>query len=105
VPVRASSSGEQRTRDMFFALVRQHLASLYHVVAALAGMPRQRRRALMVRHVQGLTGASLAGALGPPEPAAERIIASAREYLRQRLIDSGWGASKERGATSDATKI
>jgi DNA-directed RNA polymerase specialized sigma24 family protein len=61
------------------------------VDVALAGMPRQWRRALLLRHVEGVSGANLAKAIGRPEPETERILAHASEYLRQRLVESGCG--------------
>jgi RNA polymerase sigma factor (sigma-70 family) len=59
------------------------------VNAALAGMPREWRRALRLRHAEGFTDAELAQALQKAEPEIERILEYARQHLRQRLIESG----------------
>jgi RNA polymerase sigma factor (sigma-70 family) len=59
------------------------------VNAALAGMPRQWRRALRLRHGEGLTGEELAEALEKSEPEIERILEYARQHLRQKLTESG----------------
>jgi len=59
------------------------------VNAALAGMPREWRRALRLRHAEGFTEAELAQALQKAEPEIERILEYARQHLRQRLIESG----------------
>jgi DNA-directed RNA polymerase specialized sigma24 family protein len=61
------------------------------VEVAMAGMPRQWRRALLLHHVEGLAGAELAKAIGRPEPETGRILEHASGYLRQRLIESGCG--------------
>lgn len=57
--------------------------------AALAGMPRTWRRALLLRHAAGLSGPALARALRKPPPDVERMLVTARAYLRQRLVESG----------------
>ena len=59
------------------------------VNAALAGMPREWRRALRLRHVEGLTSAALGEVLEKSEPEIERILEYARQHLRQSLIESG----------------
>jgi RNA polymerase sigma factor (sigma-70 family) len=59
------------------------------VDAALAGLPDQWRELLLLRYVDGLTGAELATAAGKPEAAVQRTLEHAREYLRQRLVDAG----------------
>jgi RNA polymerase sigma factor (sigma-70 family) len=56
---------------------------------ALTGLPREWRRALLLCHVEGLTGAELARSMGRAEPETERILEHAREYLRQRLLEAG----------------
>jgi RNA polymerase sigma factor (sigma-70 family) len=63
----------------------------WSVNAALAGMPREWRRTLLLRHVDGLTRAELAKTLGRTESEVGRILEHAREYLRQKLIESGYG--------------
>jgi RNA polymerase sigma factor (sigma-70 family) len=57
--------------------------------AALAGIPDRWRRALLLRYVDGLTGADLARAMGQPEADVERVLGHASEHLRQRLVESG----------------
>lgn len=59
------------------------------VNSALAGMPREWRRALHLRHVEGLTDEELAEALAKEEPEIERILEYARQHLRQKLTESG----------------
>jgi RNA polymerase sigma factor (sigma-70 family) len=59
------------------------------VNAALAGLPREWRQALWLRHGEGLTGTKLAKAVGRPEPEIERILESTLQYLRQRLVELG----------------
>jgi RNA polymerase sigma factor (sigma-70 family) len=56
---------------------------------ALAGLPSTWRRAVLLRHINGLAGAALAGALGRPEAETDRMLDHARAYLRQRLVESG----------------
>jgi RNA polymerase sigma factor (sigma-70 family) len=57
--------------------------------AALAGMPQEWRRALRLRHSEGLSTEELAEALDKNEPEIEQILEYAREHLRQSLIESG----------------
>jgi len=59
------------------------------VSTALAGMPAEWRRALLLRHVDGLMGGELARALGRSEPETRRILEQAGAYLRQKLVESG----------------
>ena len=59
------------------------------VSAALAGLPGEWRRALLLRHVDGLAGSQLAQAIGKPEPEVQRILEHAGGYLRERLLESG----------------
>lgn len=59
------------------------------VRSALDSMPRESRRALLFRYVQGLQGQELAQLLGKPIVEVNRIIEEARSRLRQKLIDSG----------------
>jgi DNA-directed RNA polymerase specialized sigma24 family protein len=59
------------------------------VKAALAGMPTEWRRALLLCHVEGLSAAELARTIGRAEQEIERVLEHAREYLRQKLIESG----------------
>jgi RNA polymerase sigma factor (sigma-70 family) len=68
-------------------LERKELRSC--VNAALATMPRDWRRALLLYQVEGLAGAVLAEAVGRPAPEVPRILEQARNYLRQRLVESG----------------
>jgi len=59
------------------------------VNAALARMPRAWRRALRLRHGEGLTDEELAEALDKQEPEIERILEYARQHLRESLLESG----------------
>jgi RNA polymerase sigma factor (sigma-70 family) len=59
------------------------------VNAALAGLPGEWRRALLLHHVEGLEGEELAEALRRPAPEIQRTLEHARQYLRQRLVESG----------------
>jgi RNA polymerase sigma factor (sigma-70 family) len=59
------------------------------VDSALAAMPQVWRRALRLRHVEGLDGAELARAMDRPEVETRQIVAHAQEFLRQRLRESG----------------
>lgn len=67
---------------------------------ALATMPRQWRRILLLRYVDGLTGAELAKAAGMAEPEIERLLGYAREYLRHRLIEAGCALETTTGRKS-----
>ncbi len=58
------------------------------VEAALAGLPREWREILLLRHVEGLTGAELARVAGTSPAEVERVLDLARQYLRQRLVES-----------------
>jgi RNA polymerase sigma factor (sigma-70 family) len=57
--------------------------------AALAGMPQEWRRALRLRHTEGLTSEELSEALDKDEAEIEQILEYARGHLRQSLIESG----------------
>jgi len=57
--------------------------------AALTGLPRDWRRALLLRHVEGLGYARLARMLGTSTSEIHRLLDHARQYLRQRLVESG----------------
>jgi RNA polymerase sigma factor (sigma-70 family) len=59
------------------------------VRAALGAMPREWRRLLILRYVQGLRHAELARATGVPETEIDRSLEHARATLRQKLIESG----------------
>jgi len=59
------------------------------VAGALAGLPREWRRAVMLRYVEELSGARLAKALRTSLGDAHRILDHARHYLRQRLLEAG----------------
>jgi DNA-directed RNA polymerase specialized sigma24 family protein len=52
-------------------------------------MPKQWRRALVLRHVDGLGDEALGKALGRAEPEARWIFTFARELLRQHLVAAG----------------
>ena len=55
---------------------------------ALARMPRDCRRALLLRQVEDLSGAEIAGALGVSVRAVEWLLQRARQHLRQTVLDS-----------------
>lgn len=59
------------------------------VNAALTAMPKEWRRVLLLRHVDGLTGAELAATVGTTKAQVKRLLESAREDLRRRLLESG----------------
>ena len=59
------------------------------VNSAMAGMPAEWQRALMLRFGRGLKGATLAQALGKPASETSRVLELAHAYLRQRLVESG----------------
>jgi RNA polymerase sigma factor (sigma-70 family) len=59
------------------------------VAEALAGLPEEWRRALLLRYDEGLTGVKLAKAIGKSEPEMARILKNARTSLRQKLIELG----------------
>jgi RNA polymerase sigma-70 factor (ECF subfamily) len=56
---------------------------------ALVRLPREWRQALMQRHVWGLVGSELAGALRLTERETGRVLECARAYLRQTLLEAG----------------
>jgi DNA-directed RNA polymerase specialized sigma24 family protein len=58
------------------------------VAAALAGMPEEWRRALLMRHVNGLERSEVARAIGRPEQELDEILDHARAYLRVKLLES-----------------
>jgi RNA polymerase sigma factor (sigma-70 family) len=58
------------------------------VDAALAGLPADWRRAVILRHVEGLSGDALARALGKTNEETERMLEYARAYLRERLTEA-----------------
>jgi hypothetical protein len=60
-----------------------------YVRAAPARMEWPWRRALLLYHGEGLTGAELVRATGPRGPASERALAGARDALRRRPVASG----------------
>jgi RNA polymerase sigma factor (sigma-70 family) len=57
--------------------------------AALAGLPEQWRRALELHLVEGRPRAEAAQALGTSEEEAQHMLDRARDYVRQRLRESG----------------
>jgi RNA polymerase sigma factor (sigma-70 family) len=65
--------------------------------AALAALPRDWRRALLLSHVEELSGPELARAVGRPEPEVRRIVEYARQYLRDKLVESGFTLRSEAG--------
>ena len=64
---------------------------------ALAGLPSEWREVVLLHHVDGMAGPELARAAGKPQPEVERILERARDYLRQRLVESGCRLKAEDG--------
>jgi RNA polymerase sigma factor (sigma-70 family) len=64
------------------AAARADLAELWR---AIGGLPRQQRKALLLREFSGLSYAELADALSVSEPAVESLLFRARRELRLRL--------------------
>ena len=62
---------------------------MHCVNTALAGMPKEWRRALRLRHEKGLISKDLAEALEKDEPEIEQTLEYALKHLRQSLIESG----------------
>jgi ribosomal subunit interface protein len=61
------------------------------VRSLLAQMPREWRRALLLHDLGGQKEANVAKAIGKPEMDIGRILEQARDYLRTKLIDYGYG--------------
>ena len=59
------------------------------VSIALAGLPDEWRRALLLRHADGLAVGEVAKTLGRSEQETRHILERARDYLRQKLVESG----------------
>jgi RNA polymerase sigma factor (sigma-70 family) len=59
------------------------------ISAALKALPREWRRAVLLRGVEGLHGTQLAKALGKTPPETHRLLDHARHDLRQRLLEAG----------------
>jgi len=68
------------------------------VRSALAGLPRLWRRALLLRHLDGLAGPRLARALGKSPSEMHRVLDHAQQYVRQRLVESGFRFSRPAAA-------
>ena len=59
------------------------------ISAALKALPREWRRAVLLRYVEGLHGTRLAKALGKTSAETHRLLDHARHDLRQRLLEAG----------------
>jgi RNA polymerase sigma factor (sigma-70 family) len=69
------------------------------VTKALREMPSHWRQTLLQHDLQNRSRADIAKESGKPESEVDRIVQSAREYLRQRLVSSGFDFKKtERAA-------
>ncbi len=60
------------------------------VAVALEEMPATWRRALLLRHAEGLRPSELAEALGLSSSEVERILEQARARVRQRVAEAGY---------------
>jgi hypothetical protein len=60
----------------------------------LKAMPPVWRRALLLRHVDGLTGPAVARAVGRPEREIGALLDHARAYLREYLLSSRCAATE-----------
>ena len=60
------------------------------IAAALAEMPATWRRALLLRHAEGLGSTELAEALGLRAAEVERILEQARARVRRRVAEAGY---------------
>ena len=56
------------------------------------------RRALLLRHLDGLAGPRLARALGKSPSEIRRVLDHAQKYVRQRLMESGCRFSRSAAA-------
>jgi RNA polymerase sigma factor (sigma-70 family) len=60
------------------------------VKRSLQEMPRKWRRMLLLHDVQGRSQEEIAKEMGKADSEIDRDLQSSREYLRQKLIDSGF---------------
>jgi RNA polymerase sigma factor (sigma-70 family) len=60
------------------------------VTKALNEMPKQWRQTLLQHDLQNRSRTDIAKEIGKPESEVDRIVQTAREYLRQRLASSGF---------------
>jgi RNA polymerase sigma factor (sigma-70 family) len=60
------------------------------VDAALAGLPREWREVLLLHHVEGVQGDELARLAGKSPVEVAQILDLARQYVRQRLVETGY---------------
>jgi RNA polymerase sigma factor (sigma-70 family) len=65
------------------------------VNAASAALPREWRRALQLRYVDGATLKEVAQTLRKSERDVDTMLEHARQYLRQRLVESGCAFSED----------
>jgi RNA polymerase sigma factor (sigma-70 family) len=56
---------------------------------AMVGLPEQWRRAFQLRYVDELSFAQVANDIGTTVAEVERMLEHARQYVRQRLVESG----------------
>lgn len=59
------------------------------VRSAFDTMPADWRRVILLHYIQGLNGAKLAETVGKAEPEIQSMLEHGRDYLRQKLIESG----------------
>lgn len=67
---------------------------------ASAALPREWRRALQLRYVDGRPAQEVAKTLRKSEREVERVLEHARQYLRQRLVESGCAFGEEKSAAA-----
>jgi RNA polymerase sigma factor (sigma-70 family) len=60
-----------------------------YVNQTLARMPKAWRDAFVLHHAEGLSLGEVAAVTGQPQPEVRRHLEHAREFLRQKIADSG----------------
>ncbi|MEM6489490.1 MAG: sigma-70 family RNA polymerase sigma factor [Pseudomonadota bacterium] len=70
--------------------------------AAIRGLPKRQRLALLLSVVSGLSTAEIAEALGSSPQAAEQVLVRARRSLRRQAETEGWADSTAVPPTPDA---
>jgi len=73
------------------------------VQTALANLAKDESRALLLRYVVGLEGASLERAMGVPAAEVMRLLEDARAHLRTALVAAGCGLTSDSGKSPSTT--